>query len=492
MNRTQTWAVGHVEKRLPEHVDRYEQEFQQLKATIHQQLVESLDLSKIGHIDQRQMWSLVRSMAESVCSTRKESIGRLDRERLLEELMAEMFGLGPLEKLMQDQSITDILVNDPYTVYVERHGVLELTDVIFADAAHLMRIIQRIVAKLGRRIDEVSPMVDARLPDGSRVNAVVPPLALDGPSLSIRRFGAEPLTIDDLLANGSVLPEFVDFLRAAVEARIGILISGGTGAGKTTFLNALSSFIPPGERLVTIEDSAELILQHRHRVRMETRPPNTEGAGEITQRELVRNSLRMRPDRIIVGEVRGAEVWDMLQAMNTGHEGSLTTIHANSTRDALMRLEMMVAMTGFELPVSVVRQYAASGIKLIVHGARLKGGLRRVMQVSEIVNADNGVYHVEDIFGFEQTDVGQDGLAQGEFFATGYKPACLQRLQSAGIRLPESMFAARRIPSVSRPQMRHASAKSPPPHVYARNGNGNGHNNGNGHGHGNGANHGKK
>jgi pilus assembly protein CpaF len=419
-------------------------EFQRTKASIHEELVEALDLSQVPHVDPQELRSELTEKAEALCGKRLADLAPGERSRLISELMNEVFGLGPLEPLMNDPAVTDILVNHAHEVYVERHGRLELTDVVFADDRHLMRVIQRIVAPLGRRIDESSPMVDARLPDGSRVNALVPPLSLNGPALSIRRFGKDPLGIDDLVMHKSILPEIVDFLVAATEARLSFLISGGTGAGKTTMLNALSAHIPAGERVVTIEDSAELILKHKHVVRQETRPANTEGAGEVTQRDLVRNSLRMRPDRIIVGEVRGAEALDMLQAMNTGHEGSLTTIHANDTRDALARLEMMVAMSGFDLPVPVVRQYIATGIKLVVHLARLKGGVRRVMRVSELAGADDGSYHIEDIFGFEQTGVGPDGVAQGEFYATGYRPACLDRLQASGIRLPDTMFEARR------------------------------------------------
>lgn len=426
--------------------DLGEQEYQRVKASLHEQLVASFDLSRITRINREQMAGEVKQLADEACRGRKELSGRIDRERLTAELLDEVFGLGPLEKLLADPTVTDILVNSPNTVYVERNGRLEETDVVFADEQHLMRIIQRIVARLGRRIDESSPMVDARLPDGSRVNAVIPPLALDGPSLSIRRFGKEPLTIDNLLSFGSIQSDMVRFLAAAVEARVSVLISGGTGAGKTTLLNALSRFVPPGERIVTIEDSAELILQHRHRVRMETRPANSDGAGEVAQRDLVRNSLRMRPDRIIVGEVRGPEVWDMLQAMNTGHEGSLTTVHANSSRDALTRLEMMVAMTGFELPVAVVRQYISSGIHLLVHVARLKGGPRRVMEISEITGVRNGVYEVSDVFGFEQLGVDEAGSAVGEFFATGYKPRALERIRAAGVTVDERIFAARRYP----------------------------------------------
>jgi len=425
-------------------IDAGEHEFQRVKATLHEELVESFDLSKLTRVNRVQFADEVRTLAQSAFADRQDMPAGVDRKRLMDELMDEIFGLGPLERLMKDPSITDILVNDAKTVYVERRGRLELTDVQFADDQHLIRIIQKIVAKLGRRIDESSPMVDARLPDGSRVNAVIPPLVLDGPTLSIRRFGVEPLRLEDLLRFGSVLPDIVKFVAGAVEARCSILFSGGTGAGKTTLLNAFSRFVPEGERIITIEDSAELILQHRHRIRMETRPANTEGAGTVAQRDLVRNSLRMRPDRIIVGEVRGPEVWDMLQAMNTGHEGSMTTIHANSARDALTRLEMMVAMTGIELPIAVVRQYAAAGINLVVHASRLKGGPRRIMQVSEITGVKDGDYVLEDVFAFEQTGVDAQGSAVGEFYATGYKPRCLARLKAAGVNLPDELFTARR------------------------------------------------
>jgi pilus assembly protein CpaF len=344
---------------------------------------------------------------------------------------------------MDDTAVSDILVNNAHEVHIERNGRLELTDVIFADDQHLLRIIQRLTARVGRRVDEVTPMVDARLADGSRVNAVVPPLALDGPKLSIRRFGARPLQIDDLIQNGSLSNEMVDFLAAAIEARISFLISGGAGSGKTTLLNALSEYIPDDERIITIEDSAELKLLNQHVARLETRPANTEGSGAITQRDLVRNALRMRPDRILIGEVRGAEALDMLQAMNTGHEGSLTTIHANDTRDALARLEVMVTMSGFGLPVTVVRQYIATGIRLIVQLARLKGGIRRVIRVSEIVKVEDDSYKVEDIYGFEQTGIDADGVAKGSFYVTGYRPSCLRRFRAAGIDVPDSLFHKR-------------------------------------------------
>ena len=431
---------------LPTHVDPMEQQFQRLKVAIHQHLVESLDPSQLSRIkDLPRLSGDVQRWATEVCNAQGDLPPDLDRDRMAEELTAEVFGLGPLEPLMQDPDVSDILVNDPYTVYIERRGRLELTDRIFADEDHLVRIIQRIVGRLGRRIDETSPMVDARLPDGSRVNAIIPPLAIEGPTLSIRRFGVKSMMINDLLGNGSLPREIAQFLGAAVRARIACVVSGGTGAGKTTLLNALSGFIPDSERTVTIEDSAELQFQRRHWVRLEVRPPNIEGVGEVSQRDLVRNCLRMRPDRIIVGEVRGPEVWDMLQAMNTGHDGSMTTIHANSTRDALARLEMMVALTGFELPVPVVRQYIANGITLVVQLARLAGGPRRVMRVSELLGIEGGAYVMEDIFGFEQTGVDVQGVAVGHFYATGYRPACLARMEIAGIRLPESMFKTQKI-----------------------------------------------
>jgi len=426
--------------------DESELAFQRLKVRIHERLVDSLDLSMLAHVSKEELATEVRSLTSDLLVEEAPRLDAASRSRMLDDVFDEVFGLGPLESLMEDDSISDILVNHPHEVWVERRGRLESTDVCFADDAHLMRIIQRVVSRVGRRIDEVSPMVDARLPDGSRVNAVIPPLSLDGPTLSIRRFGKQPLQIEDLIESNSIHTDLVEFLAAAIDARVSFLISGGTGAGKTTLLNALTKFIPLDERLITVEDSAELQLQHRHVVRLETRPPNNEGSGEITPRALVRNSLRMRPDRIIIGEVRGAEALDMLQAMNTGHEGSLTTIHANDSRDALARLELMVAMSGFELPIPVVRQYVASGIALIVHLARLKGGVRRVMQVSEIVGVRDGGFHLEDVFGFEQTGVDELGVATGEFYFTGYRPLCLSRLRASGIRLPDELFDKRRIP----------------------------------------------
>ncbi len=415
--------------------------FQKLKADIHRQIVEMLDISKLGHWKPERLRREVRALATRLAQGVPELLNQVERERLIAEILDETFGLGPLEGLMNDPTVSDILVNGPRTVFVERRGRLEPTDIVFADDAHLLQIIQRIAARIGRRVDEMSPMVDARLPDGSRVNAIVPPLSLEGPVLSIRRFGVR-LTIDDLLGNATLPVEVLRLLRAAVEARISILVSGGTGSGKTTFLNTISRFIPREERLVTIEDSAELLLQQPHVVRLETRPANLEGAGEVKQRDLVRNSLRMRPDRIIVGEVRGAEALDMLQAMNTGHEGSLTTIHANDTRDALSRLEMMVMMAGFDLPIPVIRHYITSAISLVVHLSRLKGGARRVMRVTEIRGLRKGRYRVRDLFAFRQTGVRQ-GMAVGEFHATGHVPSFLEELQAVGIDLPADLFAPR-------------------------------------------------
>ena len=362
----------------------FSQHFQKIKANIHFQLVELLDMQRIAGLPSERLRAEVRAGAVRLARSSPELLNEIERDYLVEEVMAEVFGLGPLEGLMNDPSVSDILVNGPNTVYVERAGKLKLNPIVFADSAHLMQVIQRLAARVGRRVDEMSPMVDARLPDGSRVNAIVPPLALDGPVLSIRRFGVR-LAAEDLIANETLTLPMQQLLAAAVEARLSILISGGTGAGKTTFLNMISRYIPAEERVITIEDSAELLLQRRHVIRLETRPANVEGAGEIRQRDLVRNSLRMRPDRIIIGEVRGPEALDMLQAMNTGHEGSLTTIHANGTRDALSRLETMVLLAQAGIPLAILRQYIASTITIVIQLARLKGGLRRVMRISEIV-----------------------------------------------------------------------------------------------------------
>ena len=423
--------------------EHHEAEFQRLKTGIHRELLDSLDLSRITGLSDQELREDIRRLAEGMLKTRGRKLPAIDEDRLVEELIAESFGLGPLEPYMQDPDVTDVLVNGPHEVYVERLGRLQETNTVFADEEHLLQIIQRVAARVGRRIDEHSPMVDARLSDGSRVNAIIPPLALGGPVLSIRRFGHRPLQVADLLVRGSICPEMLKVVEAAVEGRINLMISGGTGSGKTTLLNNVSKFIPANERLVTIEDSAELKLQRKHVVKLETRPKSAEGTAEVSQRDLVRNALRMRPDRIILGEVRGGEALDMLQAMNTGHEGSLTTIHANDTRDALSRLEVMVSMAGFDLPVAVTRRYIASAITLVVHLARLKGGVRRVMRISEITALESGDYVIQDLFGFKQTGIDDRGIARGHFYATGNRPKFAQRLAEFGIDLNPKLFDER-------------------------------------------------
>ncbi len=374
-----------------------------IKRELHQQVIAGMDLSAIGTMHEDELRTEVRRIAEELCRHRSDLLSLSERESLINEVLDEVFGLGPLEPLFRDSAITDILINGPDTVYVERNGRLEPSKVRFIDNEHVVTIVQRIAGRVGRRVDETTPMVDARLPDGSRLNAIIPPLALDGPLVSIRRFGSHRLTSSDLVANDSITPEMLDFLAGCIEARINVLISGGTGSGKTTLLNILSCYIPQDERVATIEDAAELQLQQPHVVRMETRPPNVEGKGEVTPRDLVRNALRMRPDRIIVGECRGAEALDMLQAMNTGHEGSLTTIHANTTRDATSRLEMMVGMAGFDLPIWTIRRQIASAIQIVVQVARLIGGARRVVKVSEITGMECDMISMHDIFEFRQT-----------------------------------------------------------------------------------------
>src|SRR6188474_2192239 len=389
----------------------------ELKTRIHRQLIE-----------------------EDMLATDETPLSRQEREQLVVEVQHETFGLGPIEPLMQDPTVSGILVNGPRAVYVERRGRLEHTRVIFRDDAHLLQVIERIVSAVGRRVDESSPMVDARLPDGSRVNAVIPPLALDGPVLSIRRFAADPYRMTDLVEFGTLTSGLAEILTAAVQARLNILVSGGTGAGKTTMLNVLSNAIPNTERIVTIEDSAELQLQQEHVVRLETRPPNIEGQGAVTQRDLVRNALRMRPDRIVVGEVRGSEVLDMLQAMNTGHDGSLSTIHANSSRDALHRLETLMLMSGVNLPNRVMREQISAALDVIVHVTRLSDGTRRVMAVSEIVGMEQDVVAMQDIFVFRKTGLAEDGKIMGHFEATGIRPKFADQLKLAGVNVSPAVF----------------------------------------------------
>src|SRR5262245_711698 len=413
------------------------------KKELHQRLIAGMDLSAIGAMNEEDLRQEVRRAAEELCRLSSDLLSLSEREQLVNEVLNETFGLGPLEPLLADPTVTDILVNGPKTVYVERKGRLERTAVVFNDDRHLLQIVQRIAGRVGRRVDETTPMVDARLADGSRVNAIIPPLALDGTLMSIRRFGARPFLVDDLMAKGAITREMVQFLSSCIKARINVIVSGGTGSGKTTLLNALSAFIPPGERVATIEDAAELRLQQPHLARMETRPANIEGAGEVTTRDLVRNALRMRPDRIIVGECRGGEALDMLQAMNTGHDGSMTTIHANDTRDALSRLEMMVGLAAPGLPIWIIRRQIASAVHLLVHVARLVGGGRKVVKISEITGMEGDVLSMHDLFVFKQTGVDTNGVAQGYFTTTGIRPQCLDKLEAAGVRLPVELFERR-------------------------------------------------
>ncbi|HZY83491.1 MAG TPA: CpaF family protein [Gemmataceae bacterium] len=414
-----------------------------LKQQLHQQLIAGMDLSVLGSVPRDELRAEVRRVAEELCQRSSNLLNRAERERLVNEVLDETFGLGPLEALMADPTISDILINGHKVVYVERNGRLEKADVVFTDERHLVHIVQRIVGQVGRRVDETSPMVDGRLPDGSRINAIIPPLALDGSLVSIRRFGNRPLLASDLVAKGALTDEMVQFLAACVQARLNTLVSGGTGSGKTTLLNALSAFIPDDERVITIEDAAELRLQQPHVGRLETRPSNVEGNGSITTRDLVRNALRMRPDRIVIGECRGPEALDMLQAMNTGHEGSLTTIHANDTRDALARLEMMVGMAGFDLPIWVIRRQIASAVHVVVQTSRLTGGARKVVKISEVTGIEADNLMTQDLFVFKQTGVDEQRRAQGYFHTTGIRPHFLERLRSCGVHLPVELFERR-------------------------------------------------
>ena len=414
--------------------------FQEMKSRLHRTLINRMDLTKLSSLTPDQVHAEVSRLAEAVLAQEAMPLSASERERLVSDVQHELFGLGPLEPLLKDPTISDILVNKHDTIYIERRGKIERTNVTFKDDEHLMRVIERIVSSIGRRIDESSPMVDARLQDGSRVNAIIPPLAIDGPIVSIRRFGADPLKMSSLIDNKALTKDIADMLQMVVTARLNVLISGGTGAGKTTLLNALSAYIPENERIVTIEDSAELQLQQPHVVRLETRPPNIEGRGEVTQRDLVRNSLRMRPDRIVIGEVRGGEAIDMLQAMNTGHDGSLTTIHANTPRDALARLETMIQMTGMRLSDRAMRQQVASAINLVVQVARLSDGSRRVTSISEITGMEGETITMQEIFMYERTGVDKDGQVLGRFRPTGIRPRFTERLKACGLQLPRVFF----------------------------------------------------
>jgi len=420
-----------------------EAEFENIKRRIHTKLVDKLDLSRVGELEGDVLRREIRLVVEHLCDTEDTFLNRNERDRLVEEVLDETFGLGPLELLLKDPSISEIMINGPKDVFVEKSGNLVKTSVVFRDDKHLMQIIDRIVSRVGRRVDEVCPMVDARLQDGSRVNAIIPPLALDGPTMTIRRFGSNPLKLEDLLNYKSMTPEMVMLLEGAMKAKLNIIISGGTGSGKTTLLNTLSSFISNEDRILTIEDAAELQLQQEHVVRLETRPPNIEGKGRISATDLVKNSLRMRPDRIIIGECRGGETLDMLQAMNTGHEGSLTTCHANTPRDAIARLETMIMMAGFEMPIKAMRTQIASAVDLIVQANRLQGGARKVTHITEILGMEQDTIVMQDIFKFTKDGVNENGRAVGHFASTGIRPSFMDRLEQAGVRLPASTFRER-------------------------------------------------
>ncbi len=418
-------------------------DFEQVKQRIHQKLIGKLDLSRVGNLEGDVLKREIRLVIEQLCDLEENLMNRTERDRLVEEIMDETLGLGPLEFLLKDPTISDILINGPKNIYCERGGKMEKAKIEFRDNNHLLQIIDRIVSKVGRRVDETCPMVDARLTDGSRVNAIIPPLALDGAAMSIRRFGSNPLKLEDLLNYKAFTPEMVMLLEGAMKARLNIVISGGTGSGKTTLLNTLSSFISNEDRIITIEDAAEIQLQQDHVVRLETRPPNIEGKGAVSATDLVKNCLRMRPERIIIGECRGPETLDMLQAMNTGHEGSLTTTHANTPRDCIARMETMIMMAGFELPIKAMRTQIASAVDLVIQANRLQGGPRKVTRITEICGMENDTIVMQDIFKYDKTGVDENGRAKGRFMCTGVRPKCMDKLEAMGIKLPASIFRER-------------------------------------------------
>ncbi|SOZ37183.1 CpaF family protein [Cupriavidus neocaledonicus] len=411
-----------------------------LKRDVHETVLDRVELERLARFPQEQVRQEIAALVNLIIDEQKVLLNDTERRQLTVEIYDEMFGFGPLEPLLKDPTVSDILVNTSRQTYVERRGKLELTDVVFYDDAHLMKVIEKIVSRMGRRIDETSPMVDARMPDGSRVNAIIPPSAIDGPLLSIRRFAVNPLQVTDLVDLRSLTPPMAQLLQALSTAKVNVLVSGGTGSGKTTLLNILSGFIPEDERVITIEDAAELQMRQPHVLRLETRPPNIEGKGEINQRALVRNALRMRPDRIILGEVRGGEALDMLNAMNTGHEGSLTTIHANTPRDALTRLENMVSMAGLTMPAKAMRQQIASAITVIVQAARLTDGRRKIISISEITGMEGDIINMQEIFTFQRTGVDKDGTVRGHFRATGVYPKFAERLRVFGVGLPDETY----------------------------------------------------
>ncbi|WP_153557563.1 CpaF family protein [Roseimaritima sediminicola] len=420
-----------------------QEKFEEIKSRIHGKLVDKLDLSRVGDMKGDTLKREIRMVVEHLCDAEDTLLNRQERDRIVEEVLDETFGLGPLELLLKDAKVSDILINGPKNIYVEKGGQMQKTDVEFRDNKHLMQIIDRIVSKVGRRVDETCPMVDARLEDGSRVNAIIPPLALDGAAMSIRRFGSNPLKLEDLLNYRAFTPEMVMLLEGCIKARLNMVIAGGTGSGKTTLLNTLSSFISHSDRIVTIEDAAELQLQQDHVVRLETRPANIEGNGRVSATDLVSNALRMRPERIIIGECRGGETLDMLQAMNTGHDGSLTTIHANTPRDAISRLETLVMMAGFEMPPKAIRSQISGAVDVLIQANRLQGGPRRVTAITEVVGMEQDTIVLQDIYRFVQEGVDENGKAFGHFECTGVRPSFMPKLEAAGVRLPASAFRER-------------------------------------------------
>ncbi len=420
-----------------------QQQFEDVKRRIHTKLVDKLDLSRVGDLKGDTLKREIRMVVEHLCDAEDTLLNRQERERIVDEVIDEVLGLGPLELILKDPLVSDILINGPKNIYVEKGGQMQKSEVEFRDGKHLLQIIDRIVSKVGRRVDETSPMVDARLEDGSRVNAIIPPLALDGAAVSIRRFGSNPLKLEDLLNYKAFTPEMVMLLEGCIKARLNIIIAGGTGSGKTTLLNTLSSFIGHDDRIVTIEDAAELQLQQDHVVRLETRPANIEGNGAVSATDLVKNALRMRPERIIIGECRGGETLDMLQAMNTGHDGSMTTIHANTPRDAIARLETLVMMSGFELPVKAIRQQVAGAVDVLIQANRLQGGPRRITAITEVVGMEQDTIIMQDIYKFTQKGINAEGKAYGHFECTGVRPSFMDKLECAGVRLPASAFRER-------------------------------------------------
>jgi pilus assembly protein CpaF len=429
------------EKNEPVQIQTRRDSFQELKIKLHKKLIDSLDLTALAALDRTTLREQIKEVTEKLLAEEELFLSTENKDRLITEIQSETLGLGPIEQYMHDPDISDILVNTYEQVYIEKHGKLELTETKFKDDNHLMQIIDRIISDIGRRIDESSPYVDARLSDGSRVNAIIPPVSLDGPILSIRRFRVNVLSMEDLLQIKSLTLPMIDLMKGAVRARLNVLISGGTGAGKTTLLNILSAFIPADERIITIEDSAELKLQQPHTVRLETRPPNIEGRGTVTQRDLVRNALRMRPDRIIIGEVRGPEIYEMLQAMNTGHDGSLTTIHANSTRDVLLRLETLMLLSGIDIPERAIRELISSAINVVIQVSRFSDGTRKITSISEIVGMERETITMQEIFFFEKTGVGKDGEILGNYRPTGIRPKFMERLLRSGVHLPPDLFS---------------------------------------------------